>query len=69
MANPASSKPRRFLRGAGLGAAGLTMTGLGAIEILQPMAAPCPIVSQGVVRSVGPIRRVRAGVRAVDQDW
>ena len=60
------SKPRRFLRSAGLGAAGLTMTGLGAIEILQPQAAPCPIVSQGVIRSVGPIRKIRAGARAVD---
>ncbi len=66
MPNPAGSKPRGFLRRAGLGAAGLTMTGLGAIEILQPKATPCPIVSQGVVRSVGPIRKIRAGARAID---
>jgi hypothetical protein len=58
-----NAKRRGFLRHAGLGAAGLTMTGLGAVETIQAKAnpEPCPVVSSGPQRLTGPIRQVRAG--------
>jgi hypothetical protein len=58
-----NTRGRGFLRHAGLGAAGLTMTGLGAVETVQAKAnpEPCPVVSSGPERSTGPIRQVRAG--------
>jgi hypothetical protein len=46
--NPVSvikASAARFLRFIGTGAAGLTLAGLAAVELVRPSAEPCPLVS------------------------
>ncbi|MBC6980375.1 hypothetical protein [Caulobacter sp. 17J80-11] len=41
---------KRLLRIARAGAAGLTVTGLAALEVARPQATPCPIAAPAPVR-------------------
>jgi pimeloyl-ACP methyl ester carboxylesterase len=62
MVGISDAKRRRFLQTAGVGAAGLSVTGLGLLDTVQAQMAPMPnrSVPSGVATTMGPIWQVRA---------
>jgi pimeloyl-ACP methyl ester carboxylesterase len=62
MVDLADANRRRFLQTVGVGAAGLSATGLGLMDTVQAQMMPMPArpVSTGVATTMGPISQVRA---------
>jgi pimeloyl-ACP methyl ester carboxylesterase len=64
MSDLTDAKRRRFLQGAGIGAAGLAVARLGLIEAAQAQTIPVPRLpaGSGGATTMGPIRQVHADV-------